>query len=286
MPFTSYDEIIAAFAAGDFQERNFFKTAVGISQTAGYAYSLWAQGSHPAAGSFGAGAAGTFTAHDDTTTGALAFVNPTAPDELVLTMFGAQASAASAGTLLLYDRVGSIESLPIGGATGATGPISTTIARYTTEGTQLIAEVVNSAVVSTTPPVFSISSYTNQSGTTLRNTGQITGYTISGTAIGRIYPAYSFFLPLQAGDTGVRSVEEYTLHTASATATAKLNIVFAKPLAYLPLSPTANVWVERDMVLQTVRLPRVYDDACLAFAIMNGGTNSPVIFGNIVGAMG
>lgn len=285
MPFTSYDEIIAAFAAGNFQERNFFKTSVGISQTSGYAYSLWAQGSHPAAGSFGAGAAGTFTAHDDTTTGALAFVNPTAPDELVLTMFGAQASAASGGTLLLYDRVGSIESLPIGGATGTTA-VSTTIGRYATEGTQLIAEVVNSASVLTTPPVFSISKYTNQDGTTLRNTGQITGYTISGTAIGRIYPAFSFFLPLQAGDTGVRSVEEYTLHTASASASARLNIVFAKPLCYLPLSPTANVWVERDMVLQTVRLPRVYDDACLAFAVMNGGTNNPVFFGNIVGAMG
>jgi hypothetical protein len=204
---------------------------------------------------------------------------------LVLTMIGAQASVASAGILLLYDRVGSIASLPIGGATGTTA-VSTSIGRYITEGTQLIAEVVGSSVVTSTAPVFSISKYTNQDGTTLRNTGQITGYTIGNTAIGRIYPAFSFFLPLQAGDTGVRSVEEYTLHTANATAAAKLNIVFAKPLCYLPLNPTANVWVERDMVLQTVRLPRVYDDACLAFAVMNGSTGNPVIFGNLVGAMG
>lgn len=284
MALTSYDSIIAELVAGSGQTRMFTKSTASPSMTlvAGAGYSLWFQGTYPPAGTPGAGAAGTFTSQTSSTTGALGFTNPGGGDTLHIILTGAFASAASMGTLLIYDRVGQIESLPLTGP-GTTGPITTTIARYTTAGTMLMAEVTT-ATVATTAPVWNVSKYTNQAGTANQATPNMTLPT--GTVMtGRLGYINRWFVDLAQGDTGVRSVEEYTLTTATATAGAKLQLVFAKPLVQIPIS-AANLRVEADCVLATISLPKIEDNACLAFAVMPASTSAQVIHGDILAVAG
>lgn len=285
MAFTSYDDIIAAFAAGKGQELFFHKVAAA-AQVVGGGYSMWAVGSMPAAGSFGGTTPGAWTAQNAATAGALFFANPTGPDTLHIVTFGCNPSAASVGTLMLYDRLGQIEYLPLqdGSLPEVTAITSDFTARLASgEGAQVFAEVTTSAAAGAA--VFQITSYTNQAGTAGRQSEIITCTAITSAATGRFPYTNKWFIGLQAGDTGVRSIEEVTLTTNSSTASAKMNLVAARPLAYIPMN-TANVHVERDMVLATVKLPRVRDDACLAFALLSAGTGTPSLNGQIVGVAG
>jgi hypothetical protein len=108
-------------------------------------------------------------------------------------------------------------------------------------------------------------SYTNQAGVA----GRTMPVTVSSVATavqshvihsdpsaGKFFP----FLPLQAGDTGIRSIQTITL---SATMTSgSLGIVLCKPLTSLPLT-TAGVMAERNLMTQLPSLPRIYDGANL-----------------------
>lgn len=90
----------------------------------------------------------------------------------------------------------------------------------------------------------------------------------SGTGAGKYGP----FVPLAAGDTGVRAVTQFNYsatHTSGVT-----NVVFAKPLLTLPMT-TIGVAAERDLLNQVPSLPQVQDGACLAW-MMYAGAATPV----------
>lgn len=281
MAFTTYDGLIAAFTAGKGQDRYFNKTSTNITLVTGAAYSLWMQDSYPAAGLAGAGAAGAFASQTSATTGALPLTNPAGGETLHLVMTGAQASAASAGTMMIYDRVGQVESLAVD-ATGLTAS-ATTIARYATEGTMVMAECAT-ATFTTAAFQWRLSKYTNQSGTANKVSKTMLAFTGS-SAKGRLAYLDRFFVDLAAGDTGVRSIEEFECTVSNATAASKIQLVFAKPLVMLPLS-VANVRVERDLVLTTIRLPKVEDNACLAFAVLPATTTAQTILGDLSAVSG
>jgi hypothetical protein len=120
--------------------------------------------------------------------------------------------------------------------------------------------------------------YTDASG----NTGNTTPATLpisnasapigqieySGTGAGKFGP----FVPLAAGDAGIRSVEQFyysATHTSGTT-----NVVLCRPLATLPMT-TIGVAAERDFLNQLPSLPRIYDGACLAW-LMYAGAATPV----------
>lgn len=285
--FTSYDELIEAFAAGKGQDYYFVKVASGGTMINGGPYSLWGHGAQPAAGSWGGTTPGLWTAQDRTTPGAIAFANPSSPDSLHLVLMGSLATSANAGTLMLYDRLGQIEYLPLqdGSLPEVTAVTSDFTARLDSgEGAQIFAEITTSAAAGSA--VFQITSYTNQAGTTGRQSEVITCTAVSSGAQGRFPHAFKWFIGLQAGDVGVRSIEAVTLTTNSSTANAKMNLVAARPLTFLPLPATAGVYAERDLVLATVKLPRIRDDACLALACMSAGTGTPTFNGNLVAVAG
>jgi hypothetical protein len=283
MAFTSYDSIISAFTAGKGQERYFHKVAAAaLAASAGY--SFWAVGSQPAAGSFGGTTPGLWVAQDSSTAGALSFANPTAPDTLHLSLVGAVPSA-SAGQLLIYDRLGQIEYLPLqdGSLPETTSITSDFTARLGTgEGAQLFAEMPTSVLAAGAQ--FYVT-YTNQAGVSGRTSETIVCSTISSAATGRFPFGNKFFIGLQAGDTGVRSVQSVVLTASSGTAGVKMNLVACNPLTVLPLT-TANIYVERDLVLSTVQLPRIRNNACIAFALLSSGTNTPNINGRLVAVAG
>jgi hypothetical protein len=90
----------------------------------------------------------------------------------------------------------------------------------------------------------------------------------SGTGAGKYGP----FLPMAAGDSGIRSIQQFSL---SATYTSGvLNLVVCRPLLTLPLT-TIGVAAERDLLNQVPSLPRVYDGANLTW-LMYAGANTPV----------
>lgn len=285
MAFTSYDDIITSIAAGKQQQR-FFHKVVSSQMVAGGGHSLWMFGSMPVAGSTGGTTPGLWTAQDSSTTGAIAFANPSGGDLLHLVLFGCNPSAANAGTMLLYDRLGQIEYLPLQGNTTVSITSDFTARLDSGEGAQIFGEITTTGAMATTAPVFQITKYTNQAGTTLRASEVVTGNTIANaSAQGRFPYTNKWFIGLQAGDTGVRSVEEFSLTTSTATSGVKMNLVAARPLTYIPMN-ASNVYVERDCVLATVRLPRIRDNACLALAVMSAGTNQPSFNGNLFAVAG
>jgi hypothetical protein len=71
------------------------------------------------------------------------------------------------------------------------------------------------------------------------------------------------FIPLAAGDCGMRSITNVTWSAAN---TGLHAFCMVKPLTTLPL-PAALVPAERDLVMQLANLERVFDGACLTFFV-------------------
>lgn len=120
--------------------------------------------------------------------------------------------------------------------------------------------------------------YTNQAGTAGKATPTVLPASTTTAAKGHIpYSGtgagkYGPFLPLAAGDSGIRSVQNFRL---SATHTSGvLNLVICRPLLTLPMT-TVGVASERDLLNQVPSLPRVYDGANLSW-LMYAGAATPV----------
>ena len=123
--------------------------------------------------------------------------------------------------------------------------------------------------------------YTDASG----NTGNTTPTTLpisnatapigqieySGTGAGKFGP----FVPLAAGDAGIRLVEQFNYSATHTSGTT--NVVLCRPLATMPMT-TIGVAAERDFVNQLPSMPRVFDGACLVW-LMYAGAATPVTSG-------
>lgn len=127
------------------------------------------------------------------------------------------------------------------------------------QGVQVFVEV--SGTLGTVAGVTAVLTYTNQSGTG----GRVTGSIAMGAVTQGCLQSGGFFVPLQAGDTGVRSVESIAI---TGTTTGTISVVFAKAITMLPTS--AGAYVERDMVLQTPKMFQLRDSAALQWIYMSG----------------
>jgi len=125
--------------------------------------------------------------------------------------------------------------------------------------------------------------YTNQDGVAGRTTTSVLMSTqfVNGTILcsqngGATYPNSGPFLPLQAGDTGVRSVQSVTIGGIGDVGLFAL--VLVKPLAGIGLFEITAA-SETDYLLDTATLPEIADDAYLNFIALPTGTLSgaPII---------
>lgn len=125
----------------------------------------------------------------------------------------------------------------------------------------------------TTQAVCSMNSYTNQAGVAGRAGGNLTWPAAATVVRAMLGP-----MPLQAGDTGVRSIEA-GINFGTANTAGVFNAVLLKPLCYLPL--IANQWNERDVMIQIPALPQIFDAASLGVMIQNTGTTAAVVTGEV-----
>ncbi len=126
-------------------------------------------------------------------------------------------------------------------------------------------------------------SYTNQDGVAGRTTTSVLMSTqfVNGTILcsqngGATYPHAGPFLPLQTGDTGVRSVQSVTIGGIGDVGLFAL--VLVKPLASISLYEITAA-SETDFLLDAATLPVIEDDAYLNFIALPTGTLSgaPII---------
>jgi hypothetical protein len=149
------------------------------------------------------------------------------------------------------------------------------LTRYTSgAGVQMIAI---SEATRTGGQSFTVN-YTNSSGTTNRNTPNIleTGLAVTGSLISSAQTstyAAGPFLPLQAGDTGVRSVQSVTMNGPDVGLFA---IVLVKPLAQFNIRGI-DAPVEVDYLKDFPVIPQITDDAFLSFLCCPQGSLSGVL---------
>ena len=126
-------------------------------------------------------------------------------------------------------------------------------------------------------------SYTNQDGVAGRTTTSVLMSTqfVNGTILcsqngGATYPHAGPFLPLQNGDTGVRSVQSVTIGGIGDVGLFAL--VLVKPIASISLYEITAA-SETDYLLDTSTLPVIEDDAYLNFIALPTGSLSgaPII---------
>lgn len=125
--------------------------------------------------------------------------------------------------------------------------------------------------------------YTNQDGVAGRVTPAVTMSTqfVNGTILHSLQADAAYanngpFLPLQAGDTGVRSVESVTIGGVGDVGLFAL--VLVKPLASISLNEITAA-TETDYLTDMATMPEIEDDAYLNFLALPNGTLSgaPII---------
>ena len=283
--FTSQDNMINAISTlgqsyrTDWQKSTFATTA----HTAGLWYSLMRGGGNPAADTIlGTGTNLAFQALSDTV--ATASGIPHGGDvgggtgyKVLLSAAAQTAAAATAPcVLMLVDMLGFYPITTVTTTGAQTLNNTVTLPRYTT-GAGVQAFLTPSTVMGAATPNITLN-YTNSAGVAGKATpvtlpignsaAAVTSVVYSGTGSGKYGP----FIPLAAGDAGIRSVQSINL--SASYVSGVLNLMLCRPLLTLPIT-TLGVTAERDLVNQFASMPRVYDGACLHW-LMLAGAATPV----------
>lgn len=270
--FASYDDLIYEITTnGKSQPYDFFKAALGTAGVAGVWQSLWGAGGWPVSGANPASGAGTNVTSG--TAGGMIW-----PDVSTDLRYGLSLGATSTVScnLMIYDRLchTALSGTNAITTTGTGRTITMTVPRYTgTYGynNQLWIEYTT-AQGATSTGNFAVASYTDANGNASLSGAYSAIATASATS-GCMWP-----LPLSAGKRGITAVSTFSQSGTAPTA-GVANLVIIRPLVTIPLS--ANIWNEKDLVMQLVQMPRIWDGACLGFAVQNTGTGQPVIQGRL-----
>lgn len=241
--------------------------AAAPAAIAGRMHSLWQYEGFPSAGSVpGAGEIPT-----NSTAGAIPFTNASAGFEKWMTQIAA--GSLGAGTLILYDRLFQEGGFVANINTDQTvqgDPASPAITRNTSGvGNIMFAEITT--IIGTTGATLS-AEYVSDTDVTASSA-------VAFGATGFREVTRVQILPMTGGHKGVKSVKKIILSASTGTAGA-FNIVIGRPLAWIPIGVAgATGW--RDFTTGLPGIPKIDDNACLAFLWFSGSTTAPEIFGTI-----
>lgn len=265
--FASLSALINAATGGKKQELFFFKTGVAPNAI-GNCIDLWtALTSQPSAGSAGS-AAPAGTSPTNATAGALPYVNP-ANANTGHFVTGYVTASVVANTLLLYDRLFAVAKTMNSTATEA---VTGTFSRYQSAtatnsdyiGGNFCFPSVPTTVLPATAHNWTVCQYTNQASTTGQSFPSIAG--VSACVLRGVDLAVgNWFIPLAAGDVGIKALTQ--MQCSALVATGTVDFVVGHPIAFFPC-PVANMVCIVDGINTAFNLTYVYDNACLSFLEM------------------
>jgi len=180
--------------------------------------------------------------------------------------------SGSVGAIKLIDRLVAVGSIAIT-STGNKNVNSVALPRYTTgEGVEVYFEIQTAGT--TTAPVVSLASYTNQDGTG----GRVGATAITFNSVTATKGCLQGPIALQAGDTGVRSVETINVATAAGGSCA-INVVLVRTICWNGNASTNARGMPastRKSPLPFIDFPRIYDGATLQWMRKGASSNSIV----------
>lgn len=287
--FTSYSDIISEIAAGKSLPAPFSKNPTTAPVAANW-YHLWPVGGMPGQGALYTGTAHAHQRTTEASAGALYHGgNKAADTKHILSLLGLASAGVPPPMLMLVDQVGYYpltQSAASVNFDNTTGPD-----RYIAAGEGgLQASLIAAAAGGATASNLTVLTYVNEQGTggkTMPTTPAV-AVTVStalptATLGARVITTIAGpFIPLAAGDGGIRSL---TNRTFSAANTGLEAFVMLRPLAYLPLR-TALVAEEVDLVQDIVNLPRVVDGGCLMVMAFFPVATGAVVTGRLFVAWG
>ncbi len=197
-------------------------------------------------------------------TGAFALVAPVAGKSLYLA--AAQLAASQPGSLILYDRLLHNAGLSTNLSSAQSLSLPALSRETSGAGVELWLQVY--AAGGATAASVSLS-YTNQDGQAGRSASVASR---SWANAGELVPVV-----LQAGDSGVRSVQSVSFATATGSA-GSVGVVLQRRLAMLPL-PLANVAQTADAL--TLALPALAATAHLSLVWLASGSGAATLYGGL-----
>lgn len=273
MGFSSIDDLVTKITVnGQFQRLPFTRVIqTNATSAAGRWHELFTGVGTGGAGSL-TGTAGLGAALNSATAGALpqASVTVTPATKHLLSMAVVTAgSTAVPAWLMLTDLLYIYPSCVVTGTASTLSNVAAKPTRFNNGAGVQCSCIVSSALGATTPTL--TMTYTNQAGVGSKTAAFVTqaaslplGSMLGGGVSTSLTGPY---LPLAAGDSGVRQLDSYTHANGTTGAVA---FVLHRPLAMIPLV-AANTAGERDFLNQVPALPKVEDDACLALFALVGG---------------
>lgn len=261
MAITTRAGLVAAIASG----RSVPYSKATTTTVAGFAYTLFRTGQVPVGTATIPATTGTTLSR--TSVGAMWIPAPSGISYIV----GGRISSSNLGTWMLADRL-----VEFGGLSGivttdqAVSALALPSRATSATDVELWLEMYSTAGGTAAPTV--TASYTNSAGVAGHVATLVGGIPASGTVINRSYQ-----FTLQAGDTGVKTVESVNLGSTTGSA-GNLGLVLRRTLLMFPQVQTAPSlkigWAETN--LQTCP-----DDACLEIMFNANGTSSGTMQGNL-----
>lgn len=270
--FATEADLRTALDAQNLFMESYYKTT-GASGANMNTTSSWRLGTRPAAGADPATTPGTAY---NSTAGGIVFPD-TSPLRKFLINWHGRTDQASPGGNLIYDRLVGVSGIAMN-STGDKTINSTALTRYTDGvGVEVYLEVTTAGT--TTAPTLTMSSYTNQDGTATRAGGAITFPTATLNANALVGP-----LPLQAGDTGVRSVEKLNVSVAGG-GSGVVNVILVKHIATIgagePAAQLVRQTTERQSPYPFYPPVRIFDGATLMLMSRHNATSSATLDGTL-----
>lgn len=260
--FTTMDSLLAARSGGKGQDLLFSKTGVAANAI-GNSNELWTRAGQPSAGSAGAAAPGG-TATTNSTTGNFGYKNP-ANANTGHFIGGWVSGGTIANSLLIIDQLFRVAKTMNSTATEA---VTGTFSRYQS-GTATAADYIGgnfcfpanpTTVLAATAHNWTVCQYTDEASNTGNNFASTAG--VSACVVGGIDLAVgNWFLPLAAGDVGVKALTQ--MQCSAAVATGTIDFVVAHPLGMMPLWVANHACMIDNLTTAIDQLTNVYDNACI-----------------------
>lgn len=260
--FASVDAVIAAVTGGKGQQLLFQKVGVA-SNAVGNANDLWTRAGYPAAGAAG-GASPGGTSPTSASTGALPFQNIGVANSGHYLSWTLTASVVN-NSLLLYDRLFAVVKTMASTATQAITGVPTRYQNTSSTALDFIGgnfyfPANPTTVLAATAHNWTVCTYldhTNAAGTSPSTAG------VSACVVGGVDLAVgNWFMPLAAGDLGVKAITQ--LQCSASVATGTIDFVIGHPIA-VNVCPVANIACMDDGLYTSMNLQSIQDNACLTF---------------------